>query len=136
VYYQDTDAGEVVYHGAYLNFFERARTEWLRGLGFDQPALQRRFGMMFIVRSAEMKFMRPARLDDLLEVTVEVSRPGRAQVTLRQEARRDQETLVRATINLACVGCGNFRPQALPDELAAILLDDAAEITMEERRSQ
>ena len=125
MYYQDTDAGEVVYHGAYLNFFERARTEWLRHLGFDQPGLQQRFGVMFIVRSIEMKFVRPARLDDLLDVTVEVQRPGRAQVTLEQQVRRDRDTLVRAAVNLACVTSGGFRPHALPDELGAAFLGTA-----------
>lgn len=119
VYFQDTDAGDVVYHGAYLNFFERARTEWLRHLGFEQPQLMRRFGVMFIVRSLEVKYMRPARLDDLIDVSVEVSRMGRAQVTLAQEVRNSKESLVRANVNLACVSTGDFRPQPLPEEIGA-----------------
>jgi acyl-CoA thioester hydrolase len=131
VYFQDTDAGEVVYHGAYLNFFERARTEWLRHLGFEQPDLQSRFGVMFIVRSVDMRFVRPARLDDLLDVTVDVLRPGRAQVTLAQEVRRDRETLVRAAVNLACVTSGNFRPHALPDELGSAFFGAADTRTTE-----
>jgi len=117
VYFQDTDAGEVVYHGTYLNFLERARTEWLRHLGFDHQQLQHRYGVMFIVRSLEMKFMRPAQLDDLVDVSVDVSRLGRAQVTLAQEVHCNDETLLRAKVNLACVTSGNFRPQALPNDI-------------------
>lgn len=136
VYYQDTDAGEVVYHGAYLNFFERARTEWLRALGFDQPGLQQRFGVMFIVREMQLRFVRPARLDELVEVTVEVMRPGRAQVTLAQEVRRVGETLVRATVNLACVSYENFRPSPLPEELAAVFVYEPANPNQEEKSKQ
>jgi len=123
-----------VYHGAYLNFFERARTEWLRSLGFDQPGLQRRFGVMFIVRAMDMKFMRPARLDDLVEVSVHVLRPGRAQVTLAQEVRRQDETLVRATVNLACVANGNFRPSPLPEPLTAIFINEAGNVAEEKTK--
>ena len=117
MYFQDTDAGEVVYHGTYLNFLERARTEWLRHLGFEHHQLKHRFGVMFIVRSLEMKFMRPARLDDLVDVSVDVSRLGRAQVTLAQEVNCSNEVLLRAKVNLACVASGNFRPQALPNDI-------------------
>jgi acyl-CoA thioester hydrolase len=117
VYFQDTDAGNVVYHGAYLNFFERARTEWLRHLGFEQPQLIERFGVMFIVRSMELKFLRPARLDDLVEVSVDVSRMGRAQVTLAQEVAIKGAVLVRALVNLACVSTESFQPQPLPGEI-------------------
>lgn len=119
VYFQDTDAGEVVYHAAYLNFLERARTEWLRHLGFEQNELEPRFGILFIVRSVEMKFMRPARLDDLVTVGVEVCQLGRAQVTLRQEVCCDSRLLVNAKVNLACVSRGSFRPQPLPESIVA-----------------
>ncbi len=117
VYFQDTDAGEVVYHAAYLNFLERARTEWLRHLGFEQRDLEQRYGVLFIVRSIDMKFMQPARLDDLVDV--DVYRLGRAQVTLLQEVHRTQTRLVRAKVNLACVTMGDFRPRPLPEAIAA-----------------
>jgi len=136
VYFQDTDAGEVVYHGAYLNFFERARTEWLRHLGFEQPQLMRRFGVMFIVRSLEVKYMRPARLDDLVDVSVEVSRMGRAQVTLAQEVRNKNESLVRANVNLACVSTGEFRPQPLPEEIGAAFSGTAGTTTNKRNAKQ
>lgn len=119
VYFQDTDAGEVVYHAAYLNFLERARTEWLRNLGFEQRDLEQRYGVLFIVRSIDMKFMQPARLDDLVDVDVDVYRLGRAQVTLLQEVHRAQTRLVRAKVNLACVTRGEFRPRPLPEAIAA-----------------
>ena len=118
VYFQDTDAGEVVYHAAYLNYLERARTEWLRHLGFDQGELEQRYGVLFIVRFIEMQFMQPARLDDLVNVDVDVFRLGRAQVTLLQEVHRAETRLVRAKVNLACVTRGNFRPQPLPEAIA------------------
>lgn len=118
VYFQDTDAGEVMYHAAYLNFLERARTEWLRHLGFEQKELEPRYGILFVVRSLEMKFMRPARLDDLVAVSVDVSRLGRAQVTLLQEVRCNSSLLVQAKVNLACVTRGSFRPQPLPEAIA------------------
>ncbi len=136
VYFQDTDAGDVVYHGAYLNFFERARTEWLRHLGFEQPQLMRRFGVMFIVRSLEVKYMRPARLDDLIDVSVEVSRMGRAQVTLAQEVRNSKASLVRANVNLACVSTGDFRPQPLPEEIGAAFSGATGTITNKRNAKQ
>jgi len=132
VYFQDTDAGEVVYHGAYLNFLERARTEWLRQLGFEQLQILQRFGILFIVRNLEIKFMSPARLDDLVDVSVAVARLGRAQVTLTQEVSRDGSTLLRAMVNLACVASGNFRPQPLPEEICEAFLN-AADTTTDTR---
>ena len=119
VYFQDTDAGEVVYHGTYLNFLERARTEWLRHLGYEQHQLKQQFGVLFIVRGIELRFIRPARLDDLVDVSVAITQLGRAQVTLTQEVSSHDATLVRASVNLACVASGNFRPQPLPKEIGA-----------------
>ena len=129
VYFQDTDAGEVVYHGTYLDFLERARTEWLRHLGFEQLKIRQRFGILFIVRSLEVKFVSPARLDDLVDVRVAVARLGRAQVTLAQEIGRDGSTLLRAAVNLACVRIGNFRPQPLPEEISEAFISAADNIT-------
>ncbi len=130
MYFQDTDAGEVVYHGTYLNFLERARTEWLRHLGFGQHQIKQRFGMLFMVRGIEMKFVRPARLDDLVDVSVVVSQLGRAQVTLAQQVSCTGVTLVRARVNLACVASGNFRPQPLPDEIGSAFISATGATTM------
>ncbi len=133
VYFQDTDAGEVVHHAAYLNFLERVRTEWLRHLGFEQRELRQRYGVLFIVRSIEMKFVQPARLDDLVNVGVNVYRLGRAQVTLLQEVQRNETSLVRAKVNLACVTRGDFRPQPLPDAIAAAFLRSSQRATPDKR---
>ena len=135
MYFQDTDAGEVVYHGTYLNFLERARTEWLRHLGFEQQQLKRQFGVLFIVRGVELKFMRPARLDDLVDVSVALAQLGRAQVTLAQEVSCNHETLMRAKVNLACVTNGNFRPQPVPNEIVAAFAN-AAEPTTIKRNTE
>jgi acyl-CoA thioester hydrolase len=131
VYFQDTDAGEVVYHGTYLDFLERARTEWLRHLGYEQQQIRQRFGILFIVRGLDVKFIRPARLDDLVNVSVAVSHLGRAQVTLAQDVSCNGSTLLRAAVNLACVTSGNFRPQPLPEEIntAFINAEDTTTIT-------
>jgi acyl-CoA thioester hydrolase len=125
VYFQDTDAGEVVYHGTYLDFLERARTEWLRFLGYEQLQIRQRLGILFIVRGLEVKYLSPARLDDLVDVSVAVARIGRAQVTLAQEISRGGATLLRAAVNLACVTCGNFRPQPLPEEISEAFVNAA-----------
>ncbi len=125
VYFQDTDAGGVVYHGAYLDYLERARTEWLRGLGFDQRELTRRFGVLFIVRTLRIAYARPALLDDALTVTADIDRLGRAQVTLAQQVRRGAETLASAGVNLACVTSVGLRPSALPAPVYDALAADA-----------
>lgn len=121
VYYQDTDAGGVVYHGTYLNFLERARTEWLRSHGLALPDWLVEHGSMLIVRRLEVAYRSPARLDDLLDVTAEVSSLGRAQFTLAQRVRRGEELLVDATVNLACVRADDLRPCALPEHLKTLL---------------
>ena len=118
VYYQDTDAGGVVYHANYLNFLERARTEWLRQLGHGIGDMARA-GHLFIVRRMQLRFLRPARLDERLRVSVAVERVGRAQITLLQQVCRDAEELVEASVNLACVDPVALRPVALPETLYA-----------------
>lgn len=120
VYYQDTDAGGVVYHANYLNFFERARTEWLRHLGHD-VAQMARSGHLFVARRMQLRFLRPAHLDDTLRVTVSLERLGRAQITLFQRVIRAAEVLVEASVNVACVDTQGFRPVALPAALYAEL---------------
>jgi acyl-CoA thioester hydrolase len=121
VYYQDTDSGGVVFHGNYLHFFERARTEWLRYLGFDVRALAAEDGVMFIVRELRVSYLRPAVVDDLLTVTAAVEHLGRAQFTLEQRVLRGEEALVEGSINLACLSSAELKPARVPARVYAAL---------------
>jgi acyl-CoA thioester hydrolase len=117
VYYEDTDASRVVYHAAYVRSFERARTEWLRALGFSQHALHDELGVVFTVANLELDFLRPGRLDDELQVAVTVDRIRGASLTFRQELFRKGEAetpLARARVRVGCVDVATFRPCALP----------------------
>ncbi len=126
VYWEDTDAGGVVFYANYLKFFERARTEWLRSLGFGQERLRQETGTMFVVTDTSVRYLRPARLDDLLDVTVRLAHAGRAQMTIAQEARKrltdpaaPTELLAEGTIRIGCVDAGTFRPQRIPSAVVA-----------------
>ena len=118
VYWEDTDAGGVVFYANYLKFFERARTEWLRALGFSQQQMLLDDGVMFVVADTALRYLRAARLDDLLQVTVVVAEAGRASLRLQQQAWRDGELLAEGTIRIGCVTYAGFRPCRIP---AAIL---------------
>ena len=126
VYWEDTDAGGVVFYANYLKFFERARTEWLRSLGHGQERMRTEAGVVFIVTDTAVRYRSPARLDDLLAVTVEVRHAGRAQLTIAQKAWRQEpqgETLLAdGTIRIGCVDAGTFRPQRIPNSIAETLL--------------
>ena len=117
VYFESTDAGGVVYHAEYLKFLERARTEWLRHLGFDHQALAREHRSLFVVTAAAIDFSRPARLDDNLAVSVRLESLGKVRCVFAQEIRRDGEILVKATITVACVAGENFKPAEIPGPL-------------------
>ena len=117
VYFENTDAGGVVYHGEYLKFLERARTEWLRHLGFDHQALARDHRVAFVVTAAAIDFARPARLDDTLAVSVRLESLGKVRCVFAQEIRRDDEVLVKATITVAGVTGENFKPVEIPEAL-------------------
>ena len=118
VYWEDTDAGGVVFYANYLKFFERARTEWLRTLGFNQQQMLRDDGVMFVVADTAVRYLRAARLDDLIEVTVCVAEAARASMRLQQQAWRDGELLAEGSIRIGCVAAARFRPCRIP---AAIL---------------
>lgn len=118
VYYEDTDAGGVVYHSNYLNFMERARTEWLRSLGFEQDELRREYGVIFAVSAVSIDFQRPARFNELLAVTVEVVRRGAASLQLAQDVRRGEDTLASAEVRIACIDAERFVPRAIPAHIA------------------
>ena len=125
VYYEDTDTGGVVYHSNYLNFMERARTEWLRAFGFEQDELRRTYGVIFAVSAVNIAFRRPARFNELLAVTVEVTRRGAASLTLTQEVRRADEVLASAEVRVACINAERFVPVPLPAEVAERIAGDA-----------
>lgn len=114
VYYEDTDAGGIVYHAAYLRFAERARTEMLRAAGFDHVTLQRAHGLLFAVRRCTVEFMAPARLDDLLSVETRALRLGGARLVLEQTVRRDGSLLVALEVELAVLDHATMRPRRLP----------------------
>jgi acyl-CoA thioester hydrolase len=123
VYWEDTDAGGVVFYANYLKFFERARTEWLRSLGFEQERLRAQTGSIFIVTDTRVRYLRPARLDDMIAVTVHVEHAGRAQMTIAQQAwrmlpQREEELLAEGTIRIGCVDAGTFKPQRIPTAIA------------------
>ena len=134
VYYADTDAGGVMYHANYLNFFERARTEWLRHLGFELPPMAHA-GCMFIVRRMQLRFVRPALLDDLVHVSAQPVLLGRAQITVLQRVQRSAELLVEASVNLACVNPRSLRPTALPVPLHTRLEKDVRTASEQEEQA-
>ena len=117
VYWEDTDAGGVVFFANYLKFFERARTEWLRSLGFAQERLRSDTGAIFVVADTSVRFLSPAPLDDLLQVTVQVTNAGRASMTINQRAWRGDELLAHGDIRIGCVDAASFKPRRIPDEL-------------------
>ena len=118
VYYQDTDAGGVVFHAQYLAFMERARTELLNEAGFDLARIADEERVMFVVFHVSATWHQPARLNDLVEVTAEVARMGRASVVFRQRVERGGDLLVEADVTLALVDRDRMRPARLPEGLA------------------
>jgi acyl-CoA thioester hydrolase len=114
VYYQDTDAGGVVYHSTYLDFLERARYEWLRELGFDIHSLIQTYKVIFMIRSLNIEYFKPAVLDDLLQVAVQPVEMGRSRITLAQQVLRDSIVLASATVHAVCVGAESLKPVSFP----------------------
>ncbi len=125
VYYEDTDASGVVYHANYLRWFERARTEWLRHLGFGQERLLRDAGVGFTVASLSVRYLRPARLDDELLVCTQVSGLGKASIEFAQHLHYanspDDAMLATATVRVGCVGVEGFRPRRMPASIEQAL---------------
>jgi acyl-CoA thioester hydrolase len=114
IYFQDTDAGGVVYHARYLDFFERCRMEWLRHIGIECRTLASKDGVLFIVRSLEIEYAKPARLDDALVIGLRVDVVGGAQMVVRQSVSRDDEILATGRVHLACVAAEGLRPARMP----------------------
>lgn len=117
VYYEDTDAGGVVFYANYLKFMERARTEWLRELGFEQDELIRDSGIVFAVTHVHMDFLKPAKFNNLLDVSVQLLKLGKASIIVHQEILRENELLNRADIKLACVDMNTFVPVKIPESI-------------------
>lgn len=122
VYWEDTDAGGVVYHASYLRFLERARSEWLRGLGVDQMALKQTTGLAFMVHRMEIDFLKPALLDDELTVTVEVKERRSASILFAQTiTRADGTALIQAQVRAACVDLKRMRPAPIPADISGLI---------------
>jgi len=117
VYFENTDAGGVVYHAEYLKFLERARTEWLRHLGFDHQQLARTHRVVFVVTALHADFARAARLDDTLAVSVQLESLGKVRCVFAQEIRREDDVLVKAKVTVACVTGESFKPLEIPEAL-------------------
>ena len=114
VYYEDTDGGGVVYHANYLKFMERARTEWLRSLGFEQTELKSQMRIMFVVRALTLQYLRPANFDDALMVATRLTRTGRSLLQFEQTIQRDDILLTQATVEVACIDAEHFKPVTIP----------------------
>ena len=121
VYWEDTDAGGVVFFANYLKFFERARSEWLRTMGFGQQRLRNDTGTIFVVADTSMRYIEPARLDDVLDITVGITEAGRVSLTFLQQAWRADALLTQGTVRIGCVDAGTFRPRRIPTELISMI---------------
>jgi acyl-CoA thioester hydrolase len=117
IYWEDTDAGGVVYYANYLKFMERCRTEWLRALGIDQQRLRAERGLQFVVVNVSVDFLRPALLHDEIIVTAELQRLTGATIVFKQIIMRGAEQLIDATARVACLDSGSLKPRAIPKDL-------------------
>ena len=117
VYYEDTDAGGVVYHSQYLNFMERARTEWLRSLGFEQAALRDSENILFVVHSMQMLFKKSAKFDDMLLVETQLMELRRGSFVCTQKIIRQGALLIQAQVKIACVNAVTFKPTGIPTQI-------------------
>lgn len=122
VYWEDTDAGGVVYYANYLKFMERARSEWLRASGFEQDILRDEAGIVFVVRRVEIDYLSPARFNEQFEVSVTLHEAGRASFGVRQELMRGTTRLAEAVVTLACVDAVRFKPVRIPEPLHQALV--------------
>ena len=122
VYWEDTDAGGIVFYANYLKFFERVRTEWLRALGIGQQTLREETGGMFVVSETHIKYLQSAKLDDLLRITAQLQTSGRASLTIAQRAWRDDQLLCEGTIRIGWVHVQDLKPARIPSSVLERLL--------------
>jgi acyl-CoA thioester hydrolase len=121
VYYEDTDSGGVVYYANYLRFLERARTEWLRSFGIEQDQLAQQDGIIFAVRSVQLEYVKPAKFNDLLDVSVAISKQGKASLTFEQAVRRadgERRLLCLGQVKVACLTADTLRPTVIPEKIS------------------
>ena len=121
VYWEDTDAGGVVYYANYLKFMERARSEWLRAFGFEQDVLRDAAGVVCVVRRVEIDYLSPVRFNEQIEVSVSLHEMGRVSISVKQELMRGSDCLARAEVTLACVDAVRFKPVKIPSPLLQAL---------------
>ncbi len=123
VYYEDTDAGGVVYYANYLKFLERARTEYLRDLGFEQDQLKQEYGIIFAVHRLSIEYMRPAVFNDALSVTASIVDQGRARLTFKQMITKENDNtrICSANVTIACLNAEKFTPARIPDHILEVL---------------
>ncbi|MEQ1530745.1 MAG: tol-pal system-associated acyl-CoA thioesterase [Methylococcales bacterium] len=117
VYYEDTDAGGVVFYANYLKFFERARTEMLRAKGFEQDQLMTNTGIIFVVRTVQIDYLRSAKFNDLLQVSAEITELKKVSLIFNQEITLGQDLLCKSVIKIACLDVQSMRPKAIPENL-------------------
>ena len=122
VYYEDTDAGGVVFYANYLKFFERARTEMLRSMGFEQDELTCEQKLIFVVRSVQVDYLKPARFNDFLDVTAEVTLTKKTNFTFEQMITCDDIVLCKGVVRIVCVDSDTMKPKAIPDNILKKLL--------------
>ncbi|MES2677109.1 MAG: tol-pal system-associated acyl-CoA thioesterase [Pseudomonadota bacterium] len=121
IYYEDTDAGGVVYYANYLKFFERARTDFLREKGIVQSELAKNSGAVFVVRNCQIEYLQPARMDDLVEVAVEIIAIGKLSIQLKQEMKLHDKILSRINVEIVCVNAATFKPKRIAPEILSLL---------------
>lgn len=121
VYYEDTDSGGVVYHSNYLKYMERARTEWLRHLGFEQTDLKDQLNVLFVVHSLQIQFKKPAKLNDLLTISSEFTTIGFGSIVFLQKITLNTQKLVEASVKIACINALSFKPSEIPHQLKQTL---------------
>lgn len=124
VYYEDTDSGGVVYHSNYLNFMERARTEWLRELGFEQDAIRTEYQLLFAVHSMQLVYKRPARFNDALLIRSRLQKASGASMQFEQNIYRGEELLCEASVRIACLDAESFRPKSIPNSILTEMHSD------------
>lgn len=122
IYYEDTDAGGIVFYANYLRFMERARTEFLRSYGFEQDQLRAESGVLFAVRKAEVDYLKPARFNDELKVTAEIKRLGGASINFYQEVLLGDELLCKGNIRIACINDETMMPMPVPQIVVDAIL--------------
>ncbi|NJO18273.1 MAG: tol-pal system-associated acyl-CoA thioesterase [Thioploca sp.] len=121
IYYEDTDAGGIVYHANYLKYMERARMEWLRKLGFELTDLMQQYNLVLVVRKIAIDYFKPALFNEALDVTVKLNKLGKASMTLQQQVVRQSDILCMAQVRIAAINVVNMRPQPYPATLFSAL---------------